>query len=58
MPVKKRAGKTKMAKCLPCSEDKTKNYVPLKAPPKTNNKINEKEVFEGKSSKKPSKKKY
>ena len=47
MPIKKNKGKTKMAKCLPCTEDKTKNYVPLKAPPKTNNKMNEKEIFEG-----------
>jgi hypothetical protein len=39
-----------MAKCLPCTEDKTKNYVPVKAPPKTNNKINEKEIFEEKKS--------
>ena len=51
MPIKKSKGKTKMAECLPCTEDKTKNYVPLKAPPKTNNKMNEKEIFEGGSSK-------
>ena len=36
MPIKKSKGKTKMAECLPCTEDKTKNYVPLKAPPKIN----------------------
>lgn len=58
MPIKKNKGKTKMAKCLPCTEDKTKNYVPLKAPPKTNNKMNEKEIFEGGSSKKTKKNKY
>jgi hypothetical protein len=58
MPVKKKKGRTKMAKCLPCSEDKSKNYVPLKAPPKTNDKINEKEIFDGSRSKKSNKKKY
>ncbi len=47
MPVQKRKkGKSKMAQCLPCTEDRSKNYVPLKPPDKKDNKIRDKDIFE------------
>jgi len=53
MPVKKRGkGKTNYNKKLPEDEDRSKNYVAIRPPKKSDNKIVDKEIFEKPKSKK------
>ena len=57
MPIKKKGkGKTTYNKKLPNDEDRNKNYVAVRPPKKSDNKIVDKEIFEGGNNK--SKKKY
>lgn len=57
MPVqKKKKGNTTYNKKLPQNEDMSKNYVSVRPPQKSDNKIKDKDIFEGSS--KSKKKKY
>lgn len=57
MPVqKKKKGNTTYNKKLPQNEDMSKNYVAVRPPQKSDNKIKDKDIFEGSS--KSKKKKY
>ena len=58
MPIKKKGkGKTNYNKKLPEDEDRSKNYVSIRPPKKSDNKIVDKEIFEGCGCKNKSKKK-
>jgi len=58
MPVQKRKkGKTTYNKKLPEHEEMSKNYVSVRPPKKSDNKIVDKEIFEGCGCKNKSKKK-
>ena len=58
MPIKKRGkGKTNYNKKLPEDEDRSKNYVAIRPPKKSDNKIVDKEIFES-GGKNKSNKKY
>tara|TARA_R110001592_G_scaffold363336_1_gene684312 strand:- start:646 stop:828 length:183 start_codon:yes stop_codon:yes gene_type:complete len=58
MPIqKKKKGKTTYNKKLPENEEMSKNYVSIRPPKKSDNKIKDKDIFEGCGCKNKSKKK-